>query len=127
LKMPTTALDGDTSCFTGRYKMTLKELGESLGLDEDEYNEMIAIFFESGSADLKKIEAAVARGDAKQGHAASHSLKGSSGSLGLIAIYEKTTIVDDKLRRGDMDGVAKMVVSLRKEYDQLVAAAGKTL
>ncbi len=107
--------------------MNLKKLGESLGLDEDEYLEMIELFFESGGADLKKIEAAVAKGDAKQGHAASHSLKGSAGSLGLMAIYEKTTIVDDKLRRSDLDGVAEMVVSLRKEYDQLVATAGRPL
>jgi HPt (histidine-containing phosphotransfer) domain-containing protein len=107
--------------------MNLKELGESLGLDEDEYSEMIDLFFESGGADLKKIETAVAAGNAGQGYAASHSLKGSAGSLGLMAIYDKTTIVDDKLRRGDLDGVAEMVTSLRKEYDLLVAAAGKTL
>jgi HPt (histidine-containing phosphotransfer) domain-containing protein len=106
--------------------MNLKELGESLGLDEDEYSEMIDLFFESGGADLKKIEAAVAAGDAGQGYAASHSLKGSAGSLGLMAIYEKTTIIDDKLRRGDMDGVAEMVADLRKEYDRLVVVACKT-
>jgi HPt (histidine-containing phosphotransfer) domain-containing protein len=107
--------------------MNLKELGESLGLDEDEYSEMIDLFFESGGADLKKIEAAVAAGDAGQGYAASHSLKGSAGSLGLMAIYEKTTIIDDKLRRGKLDGVAEMVISLRKEYDLFVAAAGRPL
>jgi HPt (histidine-containing phosphotransfer) domain-containing protein len=104
--------------------MNLKELGESLGLDEEEYLEMIDLFFESGGGDLKKIEAAVADGDAARGYAASHSLKGSAGSLGLTMIYEKTIIVDDKLRRGDLVGVAEMVIDLRKEYDKLVAAAG---
>ncbi len=107
--------------------MNLKELGESLGLDEDEYSEMIDLFFESGGADLKKIETAVATGDTEQGYAASHSLKGSAGSLGLMAIYEKTTTIDDKLRFGKLDGVSEMVADLRREYDQLVAAAGKTL
>jgi HPt (histidine-containing phosphotransfer) domain-containing protein len=107
--------------------MNLKKLGESLGLDEDEYLEMIELFFESGGADLKKLEAAVKAGDAELGYTASHSLKGSSGSLGLMAIYEKTTLVDDKLRRGDLDGVTEMVVSLRKEYDLLLAAAGRRL
>ena len=36
-------------------------------------------------------------------------------------IYEKTILIDDKLRRGDLDGVAEMVIGLRKEYDKLVA------
>jgi histidine phosphotransfer protein HptB len=106
--------------------MNMKELGESLGLDEEEYLEMIDLFFESGGADLKKIEAAVAEGDAERGYAASHSLKGSAGSLGLTKVYEKTILLDDKLRRGDLDGVAEMVISLRKEYDLLVAFAGRT-
>ena len=106
--------------------MNLKELGESLGLDEEEYLEMIDLFFESGGADLKKIEAAVAEGDAARGYAASHSLKGSAGSLGLTRIYEKTILIDDKLRRGDLDGVAELVLNLRKEYDRLVAFAGRT-
>jgi len=105
--------------------MNLKKLGESLGLDEDEYLEMIELFFESGGADLKKLEASIKAGDAKLGYTASHSLKGSSGSLGLMMIYEKTTIIDDKLRRGDLDNVAEMVTSLRKEYDLLLAAAGR--
>ena len=104
--------------------MNLKELGECLGLDEEEYLEMIDLFFESGGADLKKIEAAVADRDAARGYAASHSLKGSAGSLGLTMIYEKTILIDDKLRRGDLDGVDEMVIGLRKEYDKLVAASG---
>ncbi len=107
--------------------MDLKKIAESLGLDEEEYGEMIDLFFESGGADLKKIEAAVAEGDAERGHEASHSLKGSAGSLGLMMIYEKTTTIDDKLRFGKLDGVPKMVACLRQEYDQLVLAVGRKL
>lgn len=106
--------------------MNLKERAESLGLDEEEYLEMIDLFFESGGADLKKLESAVAAGNAKQGNEASHSLKGSAGSLGLMSIYEKATLIDDKLRNGNLDGMSEMVAALRKDYDQLVAAAGRT-
>ncbi len=106
--------------------MDLKKIAESLGLDEEEYSEMIALFFESGGADLEKLEAAVAKGDARQGHEASHSLKGSAGSLGLMRVYEKVTRVDDKLRFGKLDGVSKMVADLRREYDRLAAATDKT-
>jgi len=106
--------------------MDLKKLGESLGLEEEEFLEMIDLFFESGGSDLEKIEAAVAAGNSAQAHMASHSLKGSSGSLGLMMICEKATAIDEKVRRGDLEGAEEMVVALRKEYDRLLAAANKT-
>lgn len=105
--------------------MSLKEMAESLGLNEEEYCQMIELFFESGGSDLKNLERAVAEGDAPRAHAASHSLKGSAGSLGLMDIYEQATFIDDKLREGDLEGVAELVTGLRKHYDQLAAAAGK--
>jgi HPt (histidine-containing phosphotransfer) domain-containing protein len=107
--------------------MDLKELAESLGLDENEYMDMLDLFFESGGSDLKKIEAAVAANDAARGHEASHSLKGSAGSLGLMHIYELASNIDDKLRRGILDGVDDMLASLRKAYDKLSASAGRDL
>ncbi len=115
-----------THC-TERPHMNLKKLAEDLGLEEDEYMSMIELFFESGGADLKKIEASVAAGDAARGHEASHSLKGSAGSLGLMEIYEHTRIIDDRLRQGELDDVAELVAGLRSAYDRLVAAAGREL
>lgn len=105
--------------------MDVKETAAILGLDEDEYMDMLDLFFESGGSDLKKIEAAVAAGDAGRGHEASHSLKGSAGSLGLNAIYALTSIIDDRLRRGELDGVKEMVRRLRKEYDGFAAETGR--
>ncbi len=102
--------------------MNLKEQAENLGLTEDEYRDMIDLFFESGGCDLIKLEAAVAAGDAARGHEASHSLKGSAGSLVLTEIYEHVRIIDDKLRRGDLSGVATLVAGLRTAFDRLKAA-----
>jgi len=105
--------------------MSLKKRAEDLGLEEDEYMTMMELFFESGGEDLKKIEAAVADGDARRGHEASHSLKGSSGSLGLTDIYEQIMLIDDLLRCGELNGVAEMVAKLRKSYEHLIVAAQK--
>jgi HPt (histidine-containing phosphotransfer) domain-containing protein len=103
--------------------MNLKKLAEELGLEEDEYMSMIELFFESGGADLQKLEAAVAAGDAGRGHEASHSLKGSAGSLGLTDIYTLISTIDDKLRRGDLAGVATLIAGVRTVFDRLRAAA----
>jgi len=107
-----------------RHTMDMKEQAENLGLTEEEYRDMIALFFESGGSDLRKLETAVAAGDAAQAHAASHSLKGSAGSLALTKIYEQACSIDDKLRLEQLDGVAEMVADLRTAYDSLAAALG---
>jgi HPt (histidine-containing phosphotransfer) domain-containing protein len=99
--------------------MDIKELSENLGLDEDEYIEMMNLFFESGGADLKKLETAISEGNAEKAHEASHSLKGSSGSLGLDQLFELVKAIDDKDRLGNLDGLDETVKELRRRYELL--------
>ena len=102
--------------------MNLKEIGERIGLDEDEYIEMIELFVESGGEDLNKLEAAIKEADAEKAHEASHSIKGSSGSLMLDAVYEIAKSMDDILRIGKFDNVEEMLNKLRSEYETIKMA-----
>ena len=102
--------------------MNLKEIGERIGLDEDEYIEMIELFVESGGEDLQKLEAAIKEADTEKAHEASHSIKGSSGSLMLDAVYEIAKSMDDILRIGKFDNVEEMLNKLRSEYETIKIA-----
>jgi HPt (histidine-containing phosphotransfer) domain-containing protein len=102
--------------------MNFKEIGERIGLDEDEYIEMIELFVESGGEDLQKLEAAIKEADAEKAHEASHSIKGSSGSLMLDAIYEIAKSMDDILRIGKFDNVEEMLNKLKGEYETIKMA-----
>ena len=97
--------------------MNFKELGEKIGLDEDEYIEMIGLFVESGREDLQKLAIAIEEADAEKAHEASHSIKGSSGSLMLDPVYEIAKSMDDILRIGKFDNVEEMLNKLRSEYE----------
>jgi HPt (histidine-containing phosphotransfer) domain-containing protein len=101
--------------------MNFKELGGKIGLDEDEYIEMLIIFIESGEADLKKLEDAIKQKDAGRAHQASHSFKGSSGNLGLEDLFEMAKGIDDKAREGTLEGLDEMVNKLRLKYDLFVS------
>ncbi len=105
--------------------MNIKELGENLGLDEEEYLEMLGLFFESGGSDLEKIEGALKDGDAGRTHEASHSLKGSAGSLGLEKIFELAKAIDEKARQGVLDGLEETAKDLRQEYSGLISTVEK--
>ena len=102
--------------------MNFKELGEKIGLDEDEYIEMIELFVESGGEDLNNLEAAIKEAGAEKAHQASHSIKGSSGSLMLDTIYEIAKSMDDILRTGKVDNVEEMLTRLRSEYETIKMA-----
>jgi len=107
--------------------MNFKELGENLGLDEDEYIEMMELFIESGGEDIKNLEIAVKAGDPKKAHEASHSIKGSSGSLALDNIHEIAKSIDDTVRTGKLEGVDKIVEKIRNEYERLKSAILKCI
>ena len=104
--------------------MNLQELAERIGLEEEELREMLSIFLRSGGEDLARLEAAIAAGDAQAAHEASHSLKGSAGSLGLDRIFELAKAIDDRDRQGILDGLDAMVRDLRAEYEAFAAGLG---
>ncbi len=101
--------------------MDLKKLAKNIGLDEEEYVEMLQLFVESGGSDLENLEAAIKEGDAEKAHRASHSFKGSSGSLGLEKLFEMARAIDDKDRQGILDGQEEMVKELRQEFKFLLS------
>ncbi len=59
--------------------------------------------------------------DAQEGFRAAHSLKGSSGMLGLTGLFEALKSITEALRRGDTAGAALYRDAVAREYD---AAAG---
>lgn len=101
--------------------MDLKELAERIGLEKNEYRDLLDLFIESAGADLIKLESAIAEGDAARAHEASHSFKGSSGSLGLDRLFDLARAIDDQDRQGHLAGLDEKVRQLRCEYEQLVS------
>lgn len=99
--------------------MDFKELGQNIGLEEDELIEMLELFIESGGADLDRLETAVKAGNAEKAHEASHSIKGSSGSLMLDDVFTLSKSIDDIVRTGTLEGIEDMVVRLRNAYETL--------
>jgi HPt (histidine-containing phosphotransfer) domain-containing protein len=62
--------------------MDLKEFADNLGLEEDEFFQIMELFVETSASDLSKMTAAVDGGDMVRVVEAAHSIKGASGNLG---------------------------------------------
>ena len=103
--------------------MNIKELAEDLGLEEDEYMELIELFIDIGTSDLDELQAAVGAGDAEKAANAAHSIKGASGNLGLMEFYGTAKTIEDDARSGNLERAAGSIQELQKEMKNIEALA----
>jgi HPt (histidine-containing phosphotransfer) domain-containing protein len=64
--------------------MNYKELVENLGLDKNEFMELVEIFIEAGLSDLSKLKDAIDKKNVLQVIETAHSIKGAEDDLGFV-------------------------------------------
>ncbi len=99
--------------------MDIKKLAENLGLNEEEYQELIELFIETGMSDLDKLQSGINHGNAEEAMEAAHSIKGASGNLGLTEIYEIAKEAEQKARDGDLNGTPELAQILEEKIGKI--------
>ena len=97
--------------------MVFKELSEDLGLDEDEFLEMAELFLETGFSDLGKLRSAVDEENVQEVIETAHSIKGASGNMGFMEIFQVAKGVETKAREDNLEGAAEAVKFIKKNLD----------
>ncbi len=103
--------------------MDFKELAENLGLEEEEYKELIELFIMSGRSDLENLQTAIEAGDSGEAASAIHSLKGAAGNLGLSDFYEAAKKIEADIREGSLEGVVESVQALMMSLEKIASLA----
>jgi HPt (histidine-containing phosphotransfer) domain-containing protein len=101
--------------------MNFIELAENLGLEEDEFRELVELFIETGTADFKKIETAMAERDADQVMRSAHTIKGAAGNLGLTEISDLSKLIEENASNNALDGLDQTVSTLRAQFESITA------
>lgn len=99
--------------------MDVKALGENLGLDEDEYLELIELFLDSGKSDYNGLMKAIGEKDLEKIKTFSHTLAGAAGNLGLDHIYEPAKEIEMSADSSEMDALAEKANVVGKFIDEL--------
>lgn len=102
--------------------MNFKELAENLGLEEDEYMELIELFIDTGSADYAKIQSAMADNDAEQVMRSAHTIKGAAGNLGLMEVSESARIIEEKADNKQLDNIGSTLETLKAQFETIEAS-----
>ena len=103
--------------------MNYKELAENLELEEDEFLELVELFLETSASDLSTLQSAIIEENAEKVIEAAHSIKGASGNMGLMDIFEAAKGVETRARDNDLEGIAESSQELKKKLDEIAVLA----
>lgn len=101
--------------------MNFEELADNLGLEVDEYRELIDLFIDTGAADFKKIQEGLDKKDADQVMRSAHTIKGASGNLGLMEVSETAAAIEESANNNDLDGLGPIVYILKTQFEAIEA------
>jgi HPt (histidine-containing phosphotransfer) domain-containing protein len=104
--------------------MDINECAKNLGLEKEEFAELLILFIETAHADLDKLQTALSEMDGNQAVAAAHSIKGAAANLGLTALYEAAKEVECLAREEELSRIPAHINGLRGEIEVMAALAG---
>jgi HPt (histidine-containing phosphotransfer) domain-containing protein len=93
--------------------MNIKELAADLGLEEEEFRELIELFILSGGDDVQKIVDGIAAGDADQIMRAAHTIKGASGNLGLVDVSAAAKVIEARAMNNQLGELTEALRTLQ--------------
>ena len=102
--------------------MNLKQLALELGLEQDEFSELLVIFIETSESDLLKIQEGIKNGVAEQVADAAHSIKGASANLGFMDISSDAKRIEEEAHNNNLEGLADNVNQIRERLAMISAA-----
>ncbi len=101
--------------------MNFQELADNLGLEVDEYRELIELFINTGAADFQKIREGMASSDADQVMRSAHTIKGAAGNLGLMDVSETAKTIEENANNHQLDGLGDTIDTLKTQFDAIEA------
>lgn len=101
--------------------MNFKELSEKLGLEEDEYIEIIELFIETGMSDLEKLKSSIESANAEKTAKIVHSIKGAALNLGLMEFFEIAQGIEKKVHDGNFEKTLCIALELQEKMNNIAS------
>ena len=99
--------------------MNFKDLASNLGLDEEEFIELVELFVSTSLGDIARIRKAVRDNNAADAASASHSIKGAAGNMGFDDIFTRARDMEMQARPGNLDHFEDWVPDLENKVNAL--------
>jgi histidine phosphotransfer protein HptB len=97
--------------------LNFKKMSLKLGLEEDEYLELVELFIETSKSDLKNLQSAINNKNIEMIDGIAHSLKGAAMNLGLDDFLELAKTIEKTTRDGELEETAKTAEIFQEKLD----------
>ena len=98
--------------------MDFDDLASRLGIDRDDFMELVELFVTTTEADMEKIRKAAGDENPKDAASAAHSIKGAAGNLGFGDMAEVAKKMEFQGKDGDLTDFDKFL----DELDRMLQA-----
>jgi HPt (histidine-containing phosphotransfer) domain-containing protein len=100
-------------------KMNFKQLGENLGLEEDEYRELVELFVQTGLSDYANLKQGVDTDNVEMIVQASHTIAGAAGNLGLLDMHKVAKQIELQAGKNEKERRTNDVQELKLMFDEI--------
>lgn len=99
--------------------MDLKELSDKLGLEVDEFVEIVELFVSTAVSDIEMLQAGFLSGDITQVSEAAHSIKGSAGNLGFEEISRIAGCIEEDVNSDCLENVEDGIDKMKNVLEEI--------
>jgi CheY-like chemotaxis protein/HPt (histidine-containing phosphotransfer) domain-containing protein len=97
----------------------VETIAEELGLDQEQYWEILMEFIEDKKKDIEDLAGALAKGDTDLVSRLAHKIKGSALNLRLASLARPAADIEKAAKEGDVSGIAGDLDILRRGFEAL--------
>ncbi len=99
--------------------MDFQDLASRLGIDDEDFMELVELFVVTTMSDIEKIKKGVQEGNSQDAAAASHSIKGAAGNLGFDEMFELSKKMEMQAKEENLDGFEAYLIDLEAQVNSL--------
>lgn len=103
--------------------MDFEAMATEIGLEVDEFMELVELFMEVSLADYNHLRSALESGDIQQVARRAHTICGASGNLGFVEIHQLARQIELSAMKGEAtDQLSGEVDALQPFFDKIARA-----
>jgi len=102
--------------------MDFKHLASRIGLDEEDFMELVELFITTTLSDLAKIKEGVKNNCHQDAASASHSIKGAAGNMGFDAMFTLAKKMEMQAKTGNLENFDAYIKELETRVAKLTTS-----